>query len=283
MTKINTQFLLTINAFYKYGLKENDINQSIRRIKRIFKTQEISPDLFDDAEPIVEHLLNKYSILTVIQTLKLIVIIYTYYGNTTLSNEYVNQLENIIDMKTNSDMYSKLTNNDIETFIDKNYEKFMGGNICFSKFRHFLLLALLIKEIPLRFPTITNITFKYHTNTEDSDCIRNVAYLVKNQNGSFTFYFNLKKDGKQMKQIKYDIKDTKVRMLLTHYFVKYAKNLNYLFTTSGGKRCSDSNIANSLSNFCRLYFKVPLTLGEIRAGFPKNTRDLLKKEIFENF
>ena len=80
-----------------------------------------------------------------------------------------------------------------------------------------------------------------------------------------------------------DIKDTKVRMLLTHYFVKYAKNLNYLFTTSGGKRCSDSNIANSLSNFCRLYFKVPLTLGEIRAGFPKNTRDVLKKEIFENF
>tara|TARA_R110002126_G_scaffold124757_1_gene266969 strand:- start:1508 stop:2362 length:855 start_codon:yes stop_codon:yes gene_type:complete len=284
MNKIKTIFLLAINNEKKYGLYEREIEQSIRRLHRVFKTQDLSPELFEESDSIIELILNKYSILTVIQTIKVIIIMSIYYGNISVADEYINQLENIIDMKTNSSMYSKLTNYDINFFINASYEKFMGSKICFSKFRHFLLLALLIKEIPFRFSTLTNIRFYSHNFIDESDCIKEHVYLIRNPEiDSFIFYFNKKKDGKQIKQTKYNITDSKVRMLLKHYFAKYANNLNYLFTTSGGKKCSDSNIANSLSNFCRQYFKTPLTLGEIRSDFSKACFSREKKYIFENF
>ena len=284
MNKINNVFLLTINKTKKFGLREKEIEQSIRRLHRVFKTQDISPELFEDADSIIELILNRYSILTVIQTIKVIIIMSIYYGDSVIADEYINQLENIIDMKTNSSMYSKITNNEINVFINENYEKFMGSKICFSKFRHFLLLALLIKEIPFRFSTLTDIRFYSHNFIDESDCIKENVYLIRNPKlDSFIFYFNKKKDGKQIKQIKYNITDQKVRMLLKHYFAIYANNINYLFTTSGGKKCTDSNIANSLSNFCRQYFKVPLTLGEIRTDFLKTGCSRENQYIFENF
>ena len=294
MGKINIKSILT---FYdsnfmleSHGLKYKELYQSMGRFKRLFcaggtTTRHLSTNIFSDSDHIIEILLNKYSLFTVQQSLKVILLILKYHCELKMVPEFEEQLVQIIDMRVNSSLYSKLSNNDINDFLDEQYLHFSARKISFSKYRHFLLLSILIKEIPLRFNTLTNINYRYHNFIEDSDCIQEKVYLVR-KGEQFHFIFNVKdQDGVHQQQIIYPIKDRNVRLLLVIYFARYANNLNYLFTTSGGKKCSESNIANSLSNFCRLYLKIPLTLGEIRAGASgtDQCRDNDRKTIMENF
>ena len=179
-------------------------------------------------------------------------------------------------MKTNADLYTKVNISDIESFINNNYLRFLKGDVCFSKFRHFTLLTLIIREIPLRYQTLTNIKYVYHNWVEKRRLFRTYSIFVKKKKDTFLFIFN-KKEQNKITQTEYQIEDPKLRMLLLQYFSTYANNLNYLFTTSGGKKCSESNLANALSNFCRLYLTIPLTLGELRNEWIKYPRSQKQK------
>lgn len=281
MSKINTELLLNLSQNYTFNMNEEDLSLSLRRIKRIFDISNFDPNNFYEDDKILNLLLHKYSVSTVIQTIQTILILSQYYSSHELTAVYSEHLESVIDMKTNADLYSKANISDIELFINKNYLSFIKGNICFSKFRHFTLLTLLIKEIPLKYQTLTNVKYVYHSWIDKSECLSHPVYLLKKKD-SFTFIFN-KKETRKINQIEYEITDIKLRMLLLQYFAKYANNLNYLFTTSGGKKCSESNLANALSNFCRLYLSTPLTLGELRSEWIKYPRSDEQIYIFNNF
>lgn len=281
MSIINTDLLLNLSQNYTFNMTEDDLHLSLRRIKRVFDIDDFSPDHFSDDEDILDFLLHKYSIPTIIQTIQTIIILSEYYSEHNQVLSYGEHLESIIDMKTNADLYTKVNISDLENFINKNYLRFLKGDICFSKFRHFTLLTLIIKEVPLRYQTLTNIKYIYHSWVEKEDCLEHTAYLLKKKD-TFLFIFN-KKEKNKITQTEYQIEDPKLRMLLLQYFSKYAHNLNYLFTTSGGKKCSESNLANALSNFCRLYLSIPLTLGELRNEWIKYPRSQKQKYIFNNF
>lgn len=281
MSKINLDLLLNLSSVYTYGLNERDLDLSLRRLKRVFNLNNFEPNNFEDTEEIVDYLLHKYSVPTIIQTIQTIVILSDYYACKNQVSLYLIHLENIIDMKTNSHLYSKINISDIDLFINKNYKRFLNGEVCFSKFRHFTLLTLLINEIPLRYPTLTNIKYQYHNFIDKEDCLEHDVYLIKKKD-EFFFIFN-KKNKHTLKQIEYKITNQKTRMLLKQYFAKYANNLNYLFTTSSGRKCSESNLANALSNFCRLFLDVPLTLGELRKEWIKYPRTDEQIYIFKNF
>lgn len=281
MSKINTQLLLNLSQNYTFNMSEEDLALSLRRLKRIFNLDNFEPSNFKNDEEILNFLLHKYSVSTVIQTIQTILILIQFYGSFDLLAVYSEHLESVLDMKTNSELYSKANISDIELFINKNYLSFIKGDICFSKFRHFTLLTLLIKELPLRYQTLTNIKYVYHCWVDKNECLSHPVYLIK-KNDSFSFIFN-KKEPRKIMQIEYEITDIKLRMLLKQYFAKYANNLNYLFTTSGGKKCSESNLANALSNFCRLYLCTPLTLGELRSEWIKYPRTDEQVYIYNNF
>jgi hypothetical protein len=281
MSIINTDLLLNLSQKYTFNMSKDDLHLSLRRIKRIFDIDDFSPDHFNNHEDIIDYLLHKYSIPTIIHTVQTIIIISQYYCEHQQVLSYGEHLASIIDMKTNADLYTKVNISDIESFINNNYLRFLKGNVCFSKFRHFTLLTLIIREIPLRYQTLTNIKYVYHNWVEKEDCLEHTAYLLKKKD-TFLFIFN-KKEQNKITQTEYQIEDSKLRMLLLQYFSTYANNLNYLFTTSGGKKCSESNLANALSNFCRLYLTIPLTLGELRNEWIKYPRSAKQKYIFNNF
>ena len=264
------------------NLSENDFYQVEKRFKRIYKIKKIEPEFFEDDETIVDYLLNKYSVPTILQSLKYIILLSEFKHEYNIKIQYQAHYESLMDMKVNSNLYSKASFFQIEKFVNDKYLKFLGSDISFSKFRHFLLLTFLIKELPLRYTTLTNIHYKYHTFIEDSDCLEHSVYLV-NKNGKFTMYFNKYDKNKNKVQIKYSIQNEKVRMLLTTYFAKYANNLNFVFTTSGGRKCTESNMANSLSNFCRQNFRLPMSLTEIREEWLKLPQQKIKNEIIRNF
>ncbi len=263
-------------------LSKTDIENTLKRLKRVLKLKDFEPMNFEDVENITEYLLNKYSINTTICTIKTLILILEYYSAIQLKAEYEDQLECIIDMKVNHKLYSKASINDIKDFINNRYLYFLGNDVSFTKFRHFLLLSLLVFEIPIRYSSLTNINYRYHSFVEENDCLFHPIYLL-NRNNEFVFIYNYYDKNNNKVQLKHKVENQKVRMLLKHYYAKYANNLNYLFTTSGGKKCTESNIANSLSNFCRQNFRFPLSLGDIRNEWIKYPQSNLKINIYDKF
>ncbi len=263
-------------------LSKSDIENTLKRLKRVLKLKDFEPINFEDVENITEYLLNKYSINTTICTIKTLILILEYYSAIQLKEEYEDQLECIIDMKVNHKLYSKASINDIKDFINNRYLYFLGNDVSFTKFRHFLLLSLLVFEIPIRYSSLTNINYRYHSFVEENDCLFHPIYLL-NRNNEFVFIYNYYDKNNNKVQLKHKVENQKVRMLLKHYYAKYANNLNYLFTTSGGKKCTESNIANSLSNFCRQNFRFPLSLGDIRNEWIKYPQSNLKINIYDKF
>ncbi len=263
-------------------LSKTDIENTLKRLKRVLKLKDFEPMNFEDVENITEYLLNKYSINTTICTIKTLILILEYYSAIQLKEEYEDQLECIIDMKVNHKLYSKASINDIKDFINNRYLYFLGNDVSFTKFRHFLLLSLLVFEIPIRYSSLTNINYRYHSFVEENDCLFHPIYLL-NRNNEFVFIYNYYDKNNNKVQLKHKVENQKVRMLLKHYYAKYANNLNYLFTTSGGKKCTESNIANSLSNFCRQNFRFPLSLGDIRNEWIKYPQSNLKINIYDKF
>jgi hypothetical protein len=191
MSIINTDLLLNLSQNYTFNMSEDELHLSLRRIKRIFNIDDFSPDHFNDHEDIIDYLLHKYSIPTIIQTVQTIIILSEYYSEHNQVLTYGEHLEGIIDMKTNADLYTKVNISDIENFINRNYLTFLKGDVCFSKFRHFTLLTLIIKEVPLRYQTLTNIKYMYHSWVEKEDCLAHTAYLLKKKD-TFVFIFNKK-------------------------------------------------------------------------------------------
>ncbi len=263
-------------------LSKTDIENTLKRLKRVLKLKDFEPMNLEDVENITEYLLNKYSINTTICTIKTLILILEYYSAIQLKAEYEDQLECIIDMKVNHKLYSKASINDIKDFINNRYLYFLGNDVSFTKFRHFLLLSLLVFEIPIRYSSLTNINYRYHSFVEENDCLFHPIYLL-NRNNEFVFIYNYYDKNNNKVQLKHKVENQKVRMLLKHYYAKYANNLNYLFTTSGGKKCTESNIANSLSNFCRQNFRFPLSLGDIRNEWIKYPQSNLKINIYDKF
>jgi hypothetical protein len=266
----------------KFNLTETDFKQVEKRFKRVYDINDIEPEFFEDDENIVDFLLNKYSVPTILQSLKYIILLSEFKHEYAIKIRYQAHYEMLLDMKINSNLYSKASYFQIDKFVDDKYLKFLGGGISFSKFRHFLLLTFLIKELPLRYTTLTNIHYKYHSFIEGSDCLEHSVYLV-NKNSKFIMYFNKFDKNRNKIQIKYKLQNEKVRMLLVNYFALYANNLNYVFTTSGGRKCTESNMANSLSNFCRQHFRLPMSLTEIREDWLKLPQPKIKTDIIRNF
>lgn len=187
MSKINTELLLNLSQNYTFNMSEDDLILSLRRLKRIFNLDNFEPNNFFEDDEILNFLLHKYSVSTVIQTIQTILILSQYYGSFDLQTVYSEHLESVIDMKTNADLYSKANISDIELFIDKNYLTFIKGDICFSKFRHFTLLTLLIKEIPLKYQTLTNIKYVYHCWVDKNECLSHPVYLIKKKR--FVYFY----------------------------------------------------------------------------------------------
>ncbi len=281
MATLNSETLLNLRVLFSFTVSQLDINLGLNRLQRLYDSDIIEPSWLEDHEDFINFLVNKFSIATALQTIKTVILLLHYYGQFETQDNYLAEYENLLDMKVNSALYI-LDWQNVNDFLDKNLLHYLGNEKCFSKYRHFLLLFLVVKEIPLKFSSITNIRYLYHNFNDKSDCLKDSIYLLR-KGQDFYFYFNIKNKRSHKKQIEYKITNNDTRKLLLVYFSKFCKNLKFLFTTSGGKCCSESNIANSLANFTRQHFKMPITLSEIRSEWERYPRTELQKEICKYF
>jgi len=268
----------------KYTQKE--ILISIKRLNRVLdgfytqETDEIDISHLDNPECVSTVLMSKYSILTTIATVEFIMELLKFYGNDTdLINRYDDMASDLYDIKNNPNDYSKFSLPELKEYCKENYLKMMSKEHSFSSFRNFLVLSILVLEIPIKLHDLIVVKYTFHHTKEE--CFREPIYLIKEED-EYYFIFNKRKNNKLQKQLIYHIKTNEVKNLLYKYFSNYSKNNKIFLTTASGIEMSKANLSNGLINYTIKNLKFPISIHDIRTLYLKEKSDIseLEREVF---
>ncbi len=268
----------------KYTPKE--IMTGIKRLNRVMngfyteETEELDLTFLDNPEITGSLLMSKYSILTTIASIEFIMELLKFFGNDTdLINRYDELASDLYDIKNNPTDYSKCSLIELEEFCRKNYLKMMSGENSFSSFRNFLVLCILVLEIPIKLHDLLIVKYTFHHTKEE--CFREPIYLIKEEE-EYYFVFNKRKNNKLNKQLIYHIKSNEVKNLMNKYFSNYVKNNKIFLTTASGVEMSKANLSNGLINYTIKNLNFPISVHDIRTLYLRERLNIseLEKEIF---
>ena len=272
-----------------YHMKKYTKSETMTAIKRLNRvidgfyteeTEDLDLSNLDNPNVISTLLLSKYSILTTISSIEFIIELLKFYGNdTTLIEEYDDLASDLYDIKNNPCDYQKCSLAELSSFINDNYITMMGKEHSFSSFRNFLVLAILILEIPIKLHDLIVVKYTFHHKIEE--CFKEPIYLVKDEE-EYHFVFNKRKNNQLKKQIVYHITSNVVKNLMNKYFSNYSKNNKVFLSTAGGTEMTKANLSNGLINYTIKKLKFPLSIHDIRKLYSKENPVLseVNKEVF---
>lgn len=268
----------------KYTQKE--IMTAIKRLNRVMNgfyteaTEELDLSHLDNPEIVGSLLMSKYSILTTIASVEFIMELLKFFGNDTeLINRYDELASDLYDIKNNPTDYSKCSLVELDEFCRKNYLKMMSKEHSFSSFRNFLVLCILVLEIPIKLHDLLVVKYTFHHTKEE--CFREPIYLIKEEE-EYYFVFNKRKNNQLYKQLIYHIKSKEVKNLMNKYFSNYVKNNKIFLTTASGVEMSKANLSNGLINYTIKNLNFPISVHDIRTLYLKEKQNITEteKEIF---
>jgi len=265
---------------------EKEILTSIKRLNRVMngfyteETEELDLSHLDNPEIVGTLLMSKYSILTTISSIEFIMELLKFFGNDTdLINQYDDLASDLYDIKNNPTDYSKCSMAQLEEYCNDNYLKMMAGEHSFSSFRNFLVICILVLEIPIKLHDLIIVKYTFHHTKKE--CFREPIYLIKEEE-EYYFIFNKRKNNQLYKQLIYHIKSNVFKNLMNKYFSNYIKNNKIFLTTASGLEMSKANLSNGLINFTIKNLNFPISIHDIRTLYLKENSNIseLEKEIF---
>lgn len=257
---------MAVITFIKaYNLDYNDSINILKRIERVspnFYNQEINAiDMNHLEQP--KHLLllleTRFSLLTTIRTISLIIKLYNYYlPDSDLIKDYEEIENDLLGLYENPNSYSKITYGEIESFLHLKVVEFTRKDISYTKVRNLLLVALL-SQYPMTLNELINIKYVCFEGADFEETFPSPIAILKRD---CEFYFI--KNGKTIleQEIK-KIDFIPLHRCLTLYLSKFKRGLTLLSGIKGFP-LTKSNISNGLINFTRSEFGFPLSIHDIR-------------------
>ena len=276
-----------MDLFISYALKhkynENDLLRDIERLKKISHSKDFE-DLITtltNFTPVIEKLLDKYTLSTVIDICSTIKVIFKFYKcDSYFLYQFLDEYNNLIDLKENKELYSKFSIFDIRDIIRKRMDFFIKREVCFTEFRNFLILSLFLFEIPIKLINWTRIKLVYRDFELLEEFDDYPIYLVI-QDGECYFIFNKYYCDMFKGQYIHKIKDLQIHRLLIKYVLKLSSNKEHFITNKSGKPITETNLSNAISNFTRDFFGRGISLNCFRLQYKNYMKVLNKPEDLE--
>ena len=259
---------LFISYASKNGNDENDLKRDIERLKKISKSGDFDELIgnLSNFTPIIEKLLDKYTLNTVIEICNTIKAIFKFYKcDSYFLYKFVDEYNNLLDLKENKDMYSKYSIFELKEKVRRAMEDFNNKDFCFTYFRNFLMISLFLFELPLKLINWTRIKLVH----ADYDLLEEFddysIYLVIQQQECY-FIFNKLYNGFKGQYI-HKIKDRDIHRLLIKYVLKLSTNREHFVTNKSGKPITETNLSNAITNFTRDFFGKSISLNNLRIQY----------------
>lgn len=275
-----------MDSFLAYASKnnfdENDILKDVERLKKISGSHDFQDLLHNlsNFTPIIEKLLEKYTLTTVIEMCRTIKIIFKYYKcDSYFLYKFIDEYNNLIDLKENKDMYSKFSIFEMKDKLKSFMDYYNNKDVCFTEYRNFLILCLFLFEIPIKLINWTRIKLVY----ADYDLLEEFddypIYLVIQQGECF-FIFNKLIDGFKGQYI-HKVKNLQIHRLLIKYVLRLTTNKEHFITNKSGKPITETNLSNAMTNFTRQFFGRCISLNCFRIQYKNYMKVLCLPEEYE--
>lgn len=276
-----------MEKFLEYVEKtDGRIYESKKNIERVLRLLDIENFIDLMAEMpnfhfIIEKLLDKYTLSTTINILDTLRTLSVYYdADKIYMYRFIDEYNNLVDLKENKDMYSKFSIFEVKKKIEAIGEIFLTHQKSYTQIRNFLVLYLFIVEFPLRLTNWTKIKL-VHNNFEFLDEFDDYPFYLVIQNNDFYFIFNKFEEGYFTGQHIHKITN-KVSYGLLSRFLIHMKNTNHYFITNkSGKPITNPNLSNAITNFTKETFGKVLSINNLRCKYKQYADLILNKDDIE--
>jgi len=271
--------------YYKTNYKvksEYSVSNAVSSIKRIEKIIGKPIDLmcdndFKNSEKLILNLNAMYSYNTSILTLNTLINYLKYRKAPDIEiykvylNDYI-ELRGVWDTE-NSKVSLPFSFTELRQKVVEYYPEMIRKPHAFTKYRNYLLIAILTLGLPLRLHTFINMRVCLYKPPPPSVGLEEAEpnYIVKTPEGEFYFILRTNK-----KRVIYKPDNQILQRLLTNYFSCYSKHRLYFLTNSKGEIMSQTNMTNALTSASNLINSTAsLTFNLIRKIF---LREFFEKE-----
>ena len=262
-----------MDLFISYALKqkhnENDLLRDIERLKKISNSEDFNDLICNltNFTPVIEKLLDKYTLATVIDICATIKVIFKFYKcDSYFLYQFVDEYNNLIDLKENKELYSKFSIFDIRDILRNRMDFYIKKDVCFTEFRNFLILCLFLFEIPIKLINWTRIKLVY-SDFELLEEFDDYPIFLVIQEGECYFIFNKIQNNSFKGQYIHKIIDLQIHRLLIKYLLKLSSNKEHFVTNKSGKPITETNLSNAISNFTRDFFGRSISLNCFRLQY----------------
>tara|TARA_R100000700_G_C3175739_1_gene150618 strand:- start:1880 stop:2734 length:855 start_codon:yes stop_codon:yes gene_type:complete len=230
---------------------------------------------------IIEKLLDKYTLGTTLNILDTLRILSVYYdADKIYMYRFIDEYNNLLDLKENKDMYSKFSIFEVKKKIESIGEIFLTHQKSYTQIRNFLVLYLFIVEFPLRLTNWTKIKL-VHNNFEFLDEFDDYPFYLVIQNNDFYFIFNKFEEGYFTGQYIHKITNKVTYGLLSRFLIHMKNTNHYFITNKSGKPISNPNLSNAITNFTKETFGKVLSINNLRCKYKQYADLILSKEEME--
>jgi len=253
------------NFIKRENLDPKDTLISLKRMNRVLPnffdevSQVVNANMLEDPEVIIELLEVKFSLLTTINTIIFLTKVCDFYiPDPTVKEKYEELHSDLLVIYENPNLYSKASYTSIYNFINDKYITFIKPTDNHTKFRNFLLLSLLILELPLKLSLLTDIGYVGYEGCDYHDTLKfKVAIINKNNKLSLVVNKNTIAE-----QIIYHFESNVFIRLLRSFITTHLINYKCLFSAANGKGITKSNISNGLVNYTKKEFGYPIGIND---------------------
>jgi len=270
--------------YYKTNYKvksEYSVSNAVSSIKRIEKIigkpiKNATKKDFVNSEALILKLNSMYSYNTSILTLNTLINYLKFIKLQDIDiykvylNDYI-ELRGVWDTE-NAKVSFPFNFTELRQKVVDYYPEMIRKPHAFTKYRNYLLLAILTLGLPLRLQSLANMRVCLYQMPEEleEEAEPKPNYIIKTPEGEFYFILNTKK------RVIYKPENEILQRLITNYFSCYSKHRNQFFTNSKGENMSQTNMTNALTSASSiLKLGTTLTFNIIRKIF---LREFFEKE-----
>jgi len=266
-----------------YNLDRYETLLNLKRINKLFdgfyeeETDIISPLCLENSQKTIELLEFRYSLLTVINTIRFIlkVVLDYYTPDQNLKDEYTEIYSELLSLRSNPENYEKITYPTVCEFVENRYLDYLTGTQNFTKTRNFVMLAIMLFAVPLKLHHLLNIEWNCYEGIDFDDTLENTVNIIK-KHGDFFLVIN---KGSIVNQIIIPLNHYILHRLIGIYTSKFLKNKHHFFSTATGLPITKPNMSNGFINFTRKELGLGLTIYDIRKIWQKTNKNVNEEQL----
>tara|TARA_R100000353_G_scaffold157111_2_gene116155 strand:+ start:5975 stop:6814 length:840 start_codon:yes stop_codon:yes gene_type:complete len=254
-----------LNFCWSHKRKVSEIKRNVDRLLNLLCGEKLEDIILklQEIDEVIEMLLDKYQLGTAIKIMDTIKMISIYYAfEPSYMNHFLDEYNNLVDLKENKNMYSKFSIFEIKKILDEKAIFYTQNHASFTFLRNFLVLYLTINELPFRLAQWKSIKIVIDDYGILEDFDDYPIYLVV-QDFEFYFIVNKLEDGFKGQFI-HKVSETS-RKLLIKFIINNGLKKEYLICNKSGKSITITNLANSITNISRILFGKSLSINNIRS------------------